>query len=99
MTRRLSVAPEAEAELGAAAVWYESKRPGLGAESVAAIDAAFERTLDVPEASPVWLPGSPFRRHVVERFPFVIFFRASHESIEVYAVAHGKRRPGYWLDR
>jgi plasmid stabilization system protein ParE len=99
VTRRLSVTPEAEAELQSAALWYESKRPGLGVEFVVAIDDAFERILGTPEASPVWLPGRPFRRHLVARFPYVIFFCASDGSIDVYAVAHAKRRPGYWLDR
>ena len=73
MNRRLSVLPEAEDELSAAALWYESKRAGLGVEFVAAIDAALERILDHPEASAVWSRGRPFRRHVVERFPFAIF--------------------------
>ena len=99
MTRRLSVVPEAEAELSAAATWYESRRPGLGVEFVAVIDAALERILDNPDASAVWMRGRPFRRQVVERFPFVIFYSSSEESVEVYAVAHARRRPGYWLDR
>ena len=36
------VLPGAEEELAAAAEWYEDKRPGLGADFVAAVDAAFE---------------------------------------------------------
>ena len=35
MTRRLLIFTEAEAELGAAATWYESKRAGLSVEFVA----------------------------------------------------------------
>jgi len=71
---------------------------GLGVEFVAAIDAALEWILDNPEASSVWSQGRPFRRHVVGRFPFVIFYCSSEQSIEVYAVAHAKRKPGYWID-
>jgi toxin ParE1/3/4 len=97
--RRLLILPEAEAELGAAATWYESKRAGLGVEFVAAIDSALEWVLENPEGSAVWVQGRPFRRHVVGRFPFVIFYRISEEAVAVYAVAHAKRRPGYWLGR
>ena len=74
MTRRIHLAPEAEAELAAAAHWYESKRTGLGVEFVAAIDDAFDRIREFPMASPVWRAGRPFRMHVVGRFPFVVFY-------------------------
>jgi plasmid stabilization system protein ParE len=97
--RRLRVAPEAEAEAGAAALWYETKRAGLGADFVATIDAALEGILAAPEAFPRWHPDRPFRRCVVARFPFVIFFIVSEQTVEVLAVAHAKRRPGYWIDR
>lgn len=49
LTRRLSFVPDAEEELSAAS-WYESKRPVLGVEFVAAIDAALDRILENPEA-------------------------------------------------
>lgn len=96
---RLRVVAEAEAEMSAAALWYESKRSGLGAEYLASIDEAFERIGDGPLAFPVWKPDKPYRRCVVERFPFVIFFTVSPSVILVLAVAHAKRRPGYWLGR
>ena len=96
---RVRVVPEAEAEMTAAALWYESKRPGLGAEYLASIDGALERIADGPLAFAVWRPGAAYRQCVVERFPFVVFFTASPTAILVLAVAHAKRRPGYWLDR
>ena len=99
MTRRVRVAPEAEAEVGAPALWYESKCAGLGAELIAAIDEALERIAEAPLAFAIWQEGMPFRRSVVWRFPFLIFFTASDEAVDVFAVAHAKRRPGYWMDR
>jgi hypothetical protein len=39
------------------------------------------------------------RRMVLRRFPFVIVFRAAPAGVEIIAVAHGRRRPGYWRDR
>ena len=99
MTLRVRLAPEAEAELGAAALWYEAKRRGLGADLIAAIDEALEWISANPLASPIWRPDMTFRRHSVRRFPYVVFLTVSDEGIHVLAVAHGKRRPGYWLDR
>jgi plasmid stabilization system protein ParE len=99
VTHRIRIAPEAEAELSAAALWYESKRAGLGADFVAAIDVALESIGERPLSFQVWRMEMPFRRHVVDRFPFVIFFTMTAEGLEVFAVAHAKRKPGYWLDR
>ena len=99
MTVRVRIAPEAEAELGAAALWYESKCAGLGADFLAAIDAALERIAENPLAAPMWQAGLPYRRHLVWRFPFLVFFTVSDEAVEVLAVAHAKRRPGYWRNR
>ncbi len=33
------------------------------------------------------------------RFPYSIIFRVDSDRIYVIAVAHAKRRPGYWKDR
>jgi hypothetical protein len=33
------------------------------------------------------------------RFPFSLVYRVLESEVEVLAVAHGKRRPGYWRSR
>ena len=95
----LRVLPEAEEELAEAARWYETKRVGLGVELVAIVDGAFEKILDAPLLHPPWRRDRPYRRATLTRFPYVIFFRLDGEVVEVVAVAHAKRRPGYWVDR
>jgi plasmid stabilization system protein ParE len=99
MKRTLRVLPEAEAELQSAALWYEEKRRGLGIGFVAVVDRAFESILENPEACPVWRADRPYRRRPLKRFPYVVFFRIDTANVEIVAVAHAKRRPGYWLDR
>jgi toxin ParE1/3/4 len=99
MRRTLRVLPDAEAELQAAAIWYEEKRPGLGIEFVAVVDKAFDSILENPEACPVWRADRPYRKRFLKRFPYVAFFRIDAATVEIVAVAHAKRRPGYWLDR
>lgn len=39
------------------------------------------------------------RRYVFPRFPFSLVYRLRDHEVEVVAVAHGKRRPGYWQPR
>jgi hypothetical protein len=49
---------------------------------------------------PPWRDNLPFRKAVLlRRFPFVVFFQDLEDEVRVFAVAHGKRRPGYWLRR
>ncbi len=99
MTRRISVAPEAEEEITEAALWYESKRSGLGIEFVAAIDRALERIAVAPSSYAKWRTEFPYRRAVLTRFPFQVFYTEIPTHIHVWAIAHSKRRPGYWLHR
>jgi plasmid stabilization system protein ParE len=60
---------------------------------------AFESILENPEACPVWRADRPDRKRFLKRFPYVVFFGIDWSTIEILAVAHAKRRPGYWLDR
>jgi plasmid stabilization system protein ParE len=97
--RTLRVLPEAEEELAEAAQWYETKRVGLGIELVAMVDQAFDEILDSPLSFALWRSDRPYRRKVLTRFPYVIFFRVEDDAVEIMAVAHAKRRPGYWAAR
>ena len=99
MGLRIRIHPEAEAELANAALWYESKRAGLGADFVAEIDEALEQIAEAPMNFPTWREARPFRRLVVRRFPYLVFFTVSDDVIQILAFAHAKRRPGYWKDR
>jgi plasmid stabilization system protein ParE len=97
--KTLRVLPEAEEELAQAAEWYEAKRIGLGVELVTIVDRAFDEIQDAPLSYALWRADRPYRRKVLTRFPYVVFFRTEGDAVEVIAVAHAKRRPGFWLDR
>lgn len=96
---RLLIAPEAEEELAEAADWYEARRAGLGVELIAIVDRAFEAIVASPLAHPTWRPDRPYRRTVLRQFPYVVFFRCDGDDVIVVAVAHARRRPGYWVGR
>ena len=93
---------EAVAELEAAATWYENQLPGLGAALVAAIDAALSRVADWPRSgAPVATVASDLdvRRVPVARFPYNLPYIVIGDAVVVLAVAHDRRRPGYWKNR
>ena len=97
--RAVRWASAAELELIEASSWYESRQSGLGAEFIAEVDSKIETARSNPQQFPVWTHHAAFHRIVVERFPYVLFFRFTDEVVFIFALAHTRRRPGYWLRR
>jgi toxin ParE1/3/4 len=52
---------------------------------------------EAPERWPLYRLG--MRRYVMAVFPFSIVYRVIPGELQVYAVAHAKRRPLYWRNR
>jgi plasmid stabilization system protein ParE len=88
-------APSARGEFEAAAEWYESHASGLGDEFVDCVDEIVGRIGRAPREFPTWAGDRRFRRAVAQRFPYVIFFRELSDGVEVVAIAHAARHPGY----
>jgi plasmid stabilization system protein ParE len=100
--KAVRLSDEAIDELLEAAAWYRMRRPGLDSEFLAEVD----RVLPLIESSPASFPrlldlsrDLVIRRALLPRFPYAVIFMDLGEHIRVLAVAHAKRRPGYWLDR
>lgn len=94
----LVVAPPALAELHDAAAFYTLK---ANRELGLAFVAEFERTANFVLANP--LVGAVFggtrRRYILRRFPYSIIYHVTAEELRILAVAHHRRRPGYWARR
>jgi plasmid stabilization system protein ParE len=90
----------ARAEAEAAARWYEEREPRLGADLVTEVERAVDEVAESPETWPRCPEDSRARRLVLSRFPFsVIYVVTSERQVVIVAVAHTKRRPGYWSER
>lgn len=89
--------PEALAEADEAAGYYEARKPGLGLDFRKAIEVAVRRIEQTPERWPPLTPRT--RRFRLRRFPYAVVYAILPDRISVVAVAHDKRRPGYWKDR
>lgn len=93
---------EAEEELVAAVEWYEERRRGLGGKLLAKVGEVILRVRETPLAHPLALDNAPdvlARRAVVPRFPYAIVFLELTDETRVLALAHDRRRPGYWHHR
>ena len=89
--------PEAADELNEAADVYEAKSPGLGARFIDEVDEGIDLLLEQPMLGSPWL--EPARRWQLRSFPYTLAYRALDAELEILAVAHQRRRPGYWLGR
>ena len=89
--------PQAEAELIAAATWYNEQQKDLGKRFLSAVEDGISRLKINPLLFP--LLDSEVRRCLTRTFPFGILFRYRNERIEVIAVMHLRREPGYWQER
>ena len=95
--RPIELHPEAIAEAQAAVRWYRQRSESAAVRFVEEMDAAVDRVAASPQR------GAPFaegvRRILLHRFPFAVIYQEKADVIEIIAVAHGKRKPGYWRGR
>lgn len=94
---RLRFLDVAELELDEAIAWYRDKDTGIADRLVAEVVAARDMIIANPEA---WHPmGEGIRRYSLKRFPNGLIYSRVGEDIVVLAVAHHRRRPGYWCSQ
>ncbi|MBI3886201.1 MAG: type II toxin-antitoxin system RelE/ParE family toxin [Opitutae bacterium] len=89
MTRLLLVRPEAEQELAAASRWYEGKRARLGDEFLDDAAAAMRVLAQDPERERLYYRS--FRRVLLRRFPYKIFYQVIGDRVVVFRVLHAKQ--------
>lgn len=88
---------EVAEEVDAALVWYLQRSVRAAEAFVDELERGVAAIQEAPHRWPVF--EGTFRRFLLRRFPFYIVYRETDESIEIVAVAHGRRRPGYWRAR
>jgi toxin ParE1/3/4 len=89
---------DAQKEIDESFAYYERKRPGLGYDFVAEVEETTQRIQRWPKLSSKF-NETDYRRCLVKRFPYLVFYRETDDDIRIIAVAHAKRKPGYWLNR
>ena len=95
----LIIHPEAADEARRARLWYEGRSARAAESFMQKLEVAIDHILDNPASWP--FVDEPYRRYLMQRFPFGLIYRYDAESnnVTIFAVAHLKRRPGYWADR
>ncbi|HTM45958.1 MAG TPA: type II toxin-antitoxin system RelE/ParE family toxin [Polyangiaceae bacterium] len=97
MTRTLDLHPEALAEAEAAAQYYAARNIKASVAFSDALLAAIREIESAPHIFPAHVNET--RRLLLRTFPFSVVYIFDEQRIFIIAVAHGSRRPGYWISR
>jgi len=72
-------------------------RSQRGEDFIAEVERVVERLSDFPEHGKPYLAGT--RRMLLARFPYSVVYLSDADSIQIVAIAHHRRKPGYWRTR
>ena len=90
--------PAVEHELALIRDYYEKRSPGLGLEFIDEFERQVLRIAATPER---WMiVTQEIRRSLMNRFPYVIYFRhVKPDRIRITVIKHQRRHPNYGLGR
>jgi plasmid stabilization system protein ParE len=74
-----------------AGLWYETRRPGTALYFLRCVDATIALVTRHPEIGPAQFGA--FRRILVSRFPFSVYYTIEEETVVVHGVFHNSRDP------
>jgi plasmid stabilization system protein ParE len=89
--------PAARRELSPAKFWFADRDPNSPQQFQDELDAAIAMLSDFPLAGQAHLAET--RRMVLRSVPYALIYRIESSEVRIIAVAHTKRRPGYWRGR
>lgn len=90
--------PDAADEHQLQVSYYEEKQKGLGKRYHAAFRTAVEAACNGSKRYKIVQPPD-IRRVRFTAFPFDLIYREQRGIVQVLAIAHHRREPGYWLYR
>ena len=93
----VEVLPAAEREFREAFLWYLDRSP---IASDAFRSEVFESIDGLGDRADMW-PASDdgLHFHVLDRFPYTVWYELTGQMATVIAIAHQHRRPNYWRTR
>lgn len=93
----VSFHPGAAFDLREAVAWYRERSPIAADRLIAEVERGVERIVERPNAWPLYWVGT--RRFLLRTFPYSVIYTSDRDDVIIVAVAHAKRKPGYWDHR
>lgn len=94
---RLELGSEVRVEINEALDWYLGRSFQAAEAFLDELESALTLVANSPSVWPRFEGGT--RRYVLRKFPYSIIYREIERGIEVVALMHEKRKPGYWRGR
>ena len=94
--KTLRIRSEAREEIDSAFEWYFQRSPRAADAFLAEVDASLSQIASHPQIHPRYTENT--RRCILEKFPYSVVFQEKDDIVLVIALAHAKRRFGYWRD-
>ena len=94
---RLRLHPEASSEAIEARIWIGEDDPLQGVAFSDALQESFRKIKRSPLICRCF--DGEFRKSRIGKFRYSVIFRIRGDEIQVMAVMHQHRKPGYWNDR
>jgi len=91
--------PEAQSEAAEAARFYEERQPSLEQRFLDILEDALHRIRRHPQLYPKVVGEVHHHQCKLFCFPYGIIYRIKLEAIEILAIMHLRREPGYWKSR
>ena len=91
MTYTLRFLPQIEEDLAVGYTWYEARSAGLGEEFLRTIYSSFGEISHNPMLWPK--VHEQFRRRLLRRFPYAVYFTTNDSQIVVFGIFHCARDP------
>lgn len=97
MPEELIFLPEVRQDIADAYSWYEEQTLGLGLEFLRCLEASF---LSIQRNPLIYhIVHEDYRRALIRRFPYAIFYEHNLNRIIIYSVFHCSRNPAKWQNR
>jgi plasmid stabilization system protein ParE len=93
----LVILAAAAEEFAESSAWYRRRSIDAMNAFEAAVGEALDRIRNTPDRWPMC--GGDYRSCLIDHFPYHLVYREEATQVVVVAVAHAKRRFGYWKRR
>jgi plasmid stabilization system protein ParE len=97
MAKAIEFLPGARIDFEESFDWYAARSVGAAIGFASAVEDALNLIGDDPDRFAT--VGRGCRYCALKRYPFRVVYRDEPERLLIVAIAHAKRRPGYWHGR
>lgn len=97
MASKLRITTAAEDDLEMIFQRYEGQRPGLGTKFMERFHACAKRVVESPEMFAK--VSGDFRRAMLRKFPYAVFYEFAHDEVTIHGVLHTARDSSAWQSR